>query len=110
MIQDYRELKSLDLDELIQQARSKTLPRVTGGPVNELRRHRAFYVEQAHDIVRAAASESRAMRPDEDRSVARMIDAAQELGPVIDELQAEAQRRLNGPLHAVSVPLRSSGR
>jgi hypothetical protein len=102
MVQDYRELRNLDLDELIQQARSKTLPRVTGGPVNELRRHRAFYIEQAHDIVGTAATENRAMRPDEDRTVARNIDAAKELGLVIGDLLAESNRALNGALHAVS--------
>jgi len=110
MVQDYRELKDLDLDELIRQTQSGTLPRVTGGPVNELRRHRAYCVEQAHDIVRVAAAESRAMGPAENRSVGQFIAAAQKLGPVIDGLQAESRRRLNGPLHAVSVPLRSSGR
>jgi len=104
VFQDYRELKSLDLDELIRQVRIGRLPQVSGGPINELRRWRAYFIDRAHETVRKAGEEGRALSADEDRAVSRAMDDARELGSFIEERQAESRKALSGPLVAFTHP------
>jgi hypothetical protein len=101
-MQDCRSLKDLDLNELIAQARGGTLPRCANGAINELRRQRAYRIESAHEIVRGAAVETRALRSDETRAVERHMEEARELEPIIAELDTEQRKVLEGPLHPVA--------
>lgn len=104
MTQDYRSLKDIDVDELIRQVRSGTLPQVPGGPVNELRRWRAYLSDSAHEIFERAVGETRALTADENRSIAQFVSEAQALEPMIDELVNESRKALAGELHPITQP------
>jgi hypothetical protein len=108
MTQDDRELKDIDLDELLRRARGGTLPRVSGGPLIELRRWRGYLIGKAEDLVRGGVTENRALRPDEDRSVSQLIDDAMELGTMIAELHAAYRRELSDPSNLVEISPRYS--
>ena len=101
--EDYRELRDIDLDELLRRARGGTLPRVSGGPVIELRRWRGYLIGKAEDLVRSGVTENRALRPDEDRSVSQFIDDAKELGTLIAELEAKIRRELSDESNLVPI-------
>lgn len=94
MIQDDRELRSIDLEELLRRARGGTLPHISGGPVNELRRWRAYLVGQAEDVVRSGVTENRGLKADEERAVGQFISGANELGLLIGELEAALRKEL----------------
>lgn len=93
-IQDYRELKNIDLDELLRRARGGTLPHVSGGPIIELRRWRAHLIGQAEGVVRGSVTEARGLKQDEERSVGQFISGANELGLLIGELEAALRKEL----------------
>ena len=92
--EDYRELKSIDLDELLRRARNGTLPHVSGGQVTELRRWRGYLIGQAEDLVRSGVTENRGLKADEERAVGQFISGAKELGLLIGELEAAIRREL----------------
>jgi hypothetical protein len=107
MTTDDRELRNhLDLDELLRRARSGTLPHVCGGPVNELRRWRAYLVGRAEDLVGKCAAENRTLKPDESRAFGRLTDDAEELRALIVELEAAYRKELADPSNLVEISLR----
>jgi hypothetical protein len=103
MAQDDRELKDIDLDELLRRARGGTLRHLCSQPMLELRRWRGFLVGQAEDLVRTGAGESRALKQDEDRAVGQFIDGARELRVLIEELEAAYRKELADPANLVLI-------
>jgi hypothetical protein len=79
----------LEIDELIRMARSGQLKRGCGGPINELRRHRAHRLQQANRILRGSLEENRGISSAENSSIDLLLLEARELTGVIDELEAK---------------------
>jgi hypothetical protein len=103
MTQDYREVRDIELDELVRRARGGTLRHVSGGPVIELRRWRAYLIGQAEDLVRASASENRGLQQNQDRAVGEFIAGAGELHALIQELEAAYRKELADPGNLVPI-------
>jgi len=103
MIQDDRELKDIDLEELLRRARGRTLRHICSHPVLELRRWRAYLIGKAEDLVRSGASENRGLKPVEDRAVVQFIDGAGELRVLIEELEAAYRKELADPSNLVPI-------
>ncbi|SPF45529.1 hypothetical protein SBA4_3390018 [Candidatus Sulfopaludibacter sp. SbA4] len=102
-IQDDRELKNIDLDELLARARTRTLGHICRTPILELRRWRGYLVAQSDDMVRSAVTESRSLKPDEERSVGQNIEGARELGAVIEELEAAFRKEISDPSNLILI-------
>ena len=99
---DERQLKDIDLEELIRRARAGTL--MTGhGALLELRRWRGYLLGQAEDLIAGAITESRALSIDQVRAVDRHIADAKELGPVIEELDAAMRKELADPRNLIPI-------
>lgn len=100
-MEDLREIKDIDLGELIERARNGTLRGCSGGPLNELRRHRAYQLDEAQRMVKNAANEVRALAPTENATVDRLMSEARELAAKIAELDAAYRKRLGSEMHAL---------
>jgi len=101
--EDYREVRDIDVDELLRRARGGTLPRVSGGPVNELRHWRAYLIGRAEDLVRSGVMENRALKQDEDRAVGQFIDDAEEIHLLAGELEAAFRKEISDPANLVPI-------
>jgi len=95
MNQDERQLKDIDLDELLRRARTGTLRHRCSQPLLELRRWRGYLVGQAEELVRSSVTENRALKPDEDRAVGQFMDDAEELRGLADELEAAVRKEIS---------------
>lgn len=100
-MEDLREIKDIDLDELIEQTRNGTVRGCSGGPICELRRHRGFRLDEAQRMVKGAANETRALTQTENATVDRLVSEARELTSVIAELDAADRKILASEMHTL---------
>ena len=82
----------LEIDELISMARSGRLKTGGGGPINELRRHRAHRLQQANRILKGSLEENRGISSAENSGIDLLLLEARELTGVIDELEAKSRK------------------
>jgi hypothetical protein len=94
MVQDYRIYRDLDLDEVLEIYRADQMARGAGGPLNELRRQRGYRVDVAHELVKAAVKEGRALTAEERARVDLLTEEAQTLAAIIADGEAKRRREL----------------
>jgi hypothetical protein len=82
----------LEIDELIAMARSGRLKRSYGGPIGELRRHRAHRLQQADNILKSSLAESRGITSGENCKITQFLCEAEELNGVISELESRQRK------------------
>ena len=99
---DERQLTDCDLEELIRRAKAGTLHGCQS-PALEARRWIGYLTGRAEDLVSAAVTESRAMRPEEDRAVAECIDGVKELRALAEELEAARRKELADPRNLIPI-------
>ena len=100
---DERHVRDIDVEDLLRRARGGTLLSGRPASVLELRRWRGHLVKQAEDQVRSAATESRALRQDENRAVDQFLQDAEQVRVVIEELEIAIRKELSDPANLIPI-------